>query len=87
MLGLRISDQEAQLATFHNPAKRRGRRARAKVSPHPAPKPLRERSLHFRISDTVAQALQRAAEAERRSVSAWVAICVEDRLRSGGYFS
>lgn len=75
------------MATLYNPAKRRGRRARAKAPPHAAPKPLRERSLHFRITDTVAQALQTAAEAERRSVSTWVAICVEDRLRTGGYLS
>ena len=41
----------------------------------------RDRSLHFRVSSKVADLIEKAAAAERRTVSAWVAICVEDRLR------
>jgi predicted HicB family RNase H-like nuclease len=43
--------------------------------------------MHFRIRRSVADALDKAAAAEQRTVSAWVAICVEDRLRGGGYLT
>jgi hypothetical protein len=74
------------MATPAKPTKRRARRAPASESA-PGSKTLRDRSLHFRLPRAAADALAKAAAAERRTVSAWVAICVEDRLRSGGYLS
>jgi len=47
----------------------------------------RDCSLHFRVPRLVADAIEKAAGAERRTLSAWVAICVEDRLRTEGYLS
>lgn len=47
----------------------------------------RDKTLHFRLETTTAEALEAAAAAEQRSVSAWVAICVTDRLRQEGRLS
>jgi len=71
------------------PAKVVRRRARRTSSTEPPTysKTLRDCSLHFRVPRPVADALEKAAAAERRTVSAWVAICVEDRLRGGGFLS
>lgn len=44
----------------------------------------RDRTLHFRVQARVADALEAVAVEEHRSVSAWVALCVEDRLRKDG---
>lgn len=44
----------------------------------PAP---RDRTLHFRVPAAVANRLEDAAAEDRRSVSAWVALCVEEKLR------
>ena len=67
-------------------AKHRSRR-KAKAEGASSSHTLRDRSMHFRVPRSVAVALERAAKAERRTVSAWVAICVEDHLRSAGYLS
>jgi hypothetical protein len=44
----------------------------------------RDKTLHFRLEKHTAEALEAAAAADQRSVSAWVAICVTDRLREKG---
>lgn len=50
----------------------------------PAP---RDKTLHFRLDAHTAEALELAASTDQRSVSAWVAICVADRLREQGKLS
>jgi len=44
----------------------------------------RDKTLHFRVEAQTAEALEAAAAADQRSVSAWVAICVTDKLREQG---
>jgi hypothetical protein len=68
-------------------AKRPSRRSVPKENTGENSVSRRELALHFRLNKSVAQALEKAAVADRRSVSAWVAICVEDRLREGGYLA
>jgi predicted HicB family RNase H-like nuclease len=74
------------MATSAKPAKRRARRAPTKVAVA-ASKTPRDRSLHFRVSSRIADIIEKAAATERRSVSAWVAMCVEDKLRGGGFLA
>lgn len=47
----------------------------------------RDKTLHFRIETQTAEALEVAAAANQRSVSAWVAICVTNKLREEGWLS
>jgi hypothetical protein len=68
------------------PTVRRTRRVQAREAAAGS-KTVRDCSLHFRVPRATAEALDKAATAERRTVSAWVAICVEDRLRGAGYLS
>jgi hypothetical protein len=74
------------MVTTVKDAKHRPRRI-AGVEGVSSPHTARDRSLHFRVPRSVANALERAAKEGRRTVSAWVAICVEDKLRSAGYLS
>lgn len=47
----------------------------------------RDKTLHFRLDSHSAEALEVAASMDQRSVSAWVAICVTDKLRADGRLS
>ena len=67
-----------------DPAKRRARPQTSKSKEAPQ---RRDCTLHFRIPGVVLKALKAAANAEKRTTSAWVAICVEERLKSEGYLS
>jgi hypothetical protein len=69
------------------PAKAGKRRVRHPAKDSGQAAQLRECTHHFRVSRTIFDAMGKAAAAERRSVSAWVAICVEDRLKSTGYLA
>jgi hypothetical protein len=75
------------MATPAKTANRRPRRTPARAAAVVGDESLRSYSLHFRVTREVADALEKAATTERRKASAWVAICVEDRLRSAGYLT
>jgi hypothetical protein len=74
------------MAMSAKPAKRRARRTTARSAAAGSKTP-RDHSMHYRVSIQVAEAIKKAATAERRSVSAWVALCVEDKLRAGGFLA
>jgi predicted HicB family RNase H-like nuclease len=72
------------MATVAKTAKRRPQRT---VAHSESVKKRRDRTLHFRVPVAVVEALAKAANADRRTISAWVANCVEDRLRINGYLT